>query len=280
MISLKEVANVDQAGTNCDRFGSGASAYAAYLETPLGRLRSDLAFANLQEFLPFGQPPQSLRALDIGSGTGGMALRLARLGVHVTLVDSSPEMLDLAQRAARETGVESKIALHEGDARQVSNLFSGQSFDVILCHNLLEFVDDAGGVLHSASQAMHDCSVLSVLVRTQAGEVLKSAIQTGDLAGAERSLATGWSCELLFGAKVRLFTPEILNSMLCQASLRATAVRGVRVISDYLPATISREAEYERILELERKLGSRPEFAAVARYAQFLICRTNPEHQK
>jgi hypothetical protein len=37
-----------------------------------------------------------------------------------------------------------------------------------------------------------------------------------------------------------------------------------------LPPHISRSAEYARILELERKLGSRPEFAAVARYTQCL----------
>ena len=34
------------------RFQSGADKYAAYLETPEGRLRCDLAFANLQDFLP------------------------------------------------------------------------------------------------------------------------------------------------------------------------------------------------------------------------------------
>jgi hypothetical protein len=33
-------------------FQRGANQYAAYLETPEGRLRSDLAFANLQDFLP------------------------------------------------------------------------------------------------------------------------------------------------------------------------------------------------------------------------------------
>jgi len=33
-----------------DRFQSGADKYAAYLETPEGRLRCDLAFANLQIF--------------------------------------------------------------------------------------------------------------------------------------------------------------------------------------------------------------------------------------
>jgi hypothetical protein len=52
-----------------------------------------------------------------------------------------------------------------------------------------------------------------------------------------------------------------------------TAERGVRVLSDYLPPTVSREDEYERILELERKLGKRPEFAAVARYTHWIAHR-------
>jgi S-adenosylmethionine-dependent methyltransferase len=203
-----------------------------------------------------------------------MAVRLARLGVHVTLLDSSREMLDLASRAAREAGLGANIVLQEGDASQAANLFCGECFDVILCHNVLEFVDDPRAVLRSASQVMRDSSILSVLVRTQAGEVWKAAIQAGDLAGAWRSLTAEWGCESLFGGKVRLFAPENLNAMLREASLAATATRGVRAISDYLPQAISFEAEYERILELERELGRRPEFAAVARYAQLLVRRT------
>ena len=209
-----------------------------------------------------------------------MAVRLARLGVHVTLLDSSPEMLDLANRAAREAGVAASIALQEGDASQSAKFFPGEFFDVILCHNVLEFVDDPGAVLRSVSQVMRTSSLLSVLVRTQAGEVWKAAIQAGDLAGAGRNLAAEWGCESLFGGKVRLFTAESLNAMLRQASLTSTATRGVRVISDYLPPSVSLESEYERILELERMLGRRPEFAAVARYSQFLVRRSlESEHQ-
>jgi hypothetical protein len=59
------------------------------------------------------------------------------------------------------------------------------------------------------------------------------------------------------------------------ASLAVAAERGVRVISDYLPPQISRREEYERIFELERKLGSRPEFAAVARYMQIIARYSN-----
>lgn len=243
-------------------------------------MRSGLAFANLQEFLPFVQPPRCLRALDIGAGTGVVAMSLARIGVHVTLLDSSAEMLDFANCAANEAGVGNKVALREGDASQVTRLFRGECFDLILCHNVLEFVDDPSAVLRSASELMLESSILSVLVRTKAGEVLKAAIQTGDLAGAERSLTAEWGRESLFGGRVRLFTPESVHAMLSGASLTMTATRGVRMISDYLPPAISIEADYDRIFELERKLGSRPEFLALARYAQFVLHRTSERERR
>jgi S-adenosylmethionine-dependent methyltransferase len=264
------------AKADSERFQSGADKYAAYLVgTPEGRLRSDLAFANLQDFLP---PParaeHSLCALDLGCGTGATAVRLARLGLHVTLLDASVPMLDFAMRAAREAGVTERIALKHGDAAQFASLFHAESFDVILCHNILEYVDDPCAVLCSAARALRDpSSVISILVRNRAGEVLKAAIQDGDLAATEQNLNAEWGHESLYGARVRLFTAESLQAMLLESSLAVAVERGVRVMSDYLPPRVSRNDEYQRILELERKLGSRPEFAAVARYTHCLAQR-------
>ena len=257
------------------RFESGAEKYAAYLRTPDGRLRFDLAFANLQDFLP--QITQSLLALDLGGGTGASAVRLARLGVHVTLLDSSLPMLDFSKRAAQEAGLTDNIELKHGDAAQLTELLHAESFDVILCHNLLEYVDDPSAVLRAASGALRDSSsIISVLVRNQAGEVLKEAIQAGDLVAAEHRLASEWGHESLYGGEVRLFAAESLQAMLVAASLEVIAERGVRVLSDYLPPRISRNDEYEQIFDLERKLGRRPEFARVARYTQALAHRMRP----
>jgi S-adenosylmethionine-dependent methyltransferase len=264
------------ANADFERFGTGAAKYAAYLETPEGRLRLDLAFASLQAFLPTAT--RSLRALDLGCGTGAIAVRLARLGLHVTLLDASLPMLDFAQRAAREAGVTDTIALKHGDAVELETLFDAGSFDLILCHNILEYVDDPGVVLRGAARALRDSSgIISVLVRNRAGEVLKAALLGGDLAAAEHNLTAEWGHESLYGGKVRLFTAESLRAMLVAASFAVTAERGVRVVSDYLPPRISRHDEYERILELERKLGARPEFAAVARYTHCLARRAGPE---
>jgi ubiquinone/menaquinone biosynthesis C-methylase UbiE len=163
------------ANDDLERFRNGAAKYAAYLETPEGRLRLDLAFASLQDFLP--QTTHSLHALDIGCGTGALGVRLARLGLNVTLLDGSESMLDFANRAAQEAGVSGKIALKHGDASQLADLFDAGSFDVIVCHNVLEFVDDPSAVLRGAARALRDSSsIISVLVRNQAGEVYWAAI--------------------------------------------------------------------------------------------------------
>src|ERR1700739_3864144 len=170
------------AKANSESFQSGADKYAAYLQTPEGRLRSDLAFANLQDFLCRRPAEDVLCALDLGCGTGETAVRLARLGIHVTLLDTSPAMLEFAKVAAREAGVTGKIALKEGDATQLASLFHARSFDVILCHNLLEYVQEPVAVLRGAACALRDSSaILSVLVRNQAGEGFKAAIQRGGL---------------------------------------------------------------------------------------------------
>jgi S-adenosylmethionine-dependent methyltransferase len=263
------------ANSGSERFQSGSEKYAAYLQTPAGRLRLDLAFANLQEFLPHAT--RSLRALDIGCGTGAMAVRLAQLGLHVTSLDSSLPMLDYVARAAREAEVTERITLQHSDSTQVDVLVPARSFDVVLCHNILEYVDDPGALFRSAERALRDSSaILSVMARNRAGDVLKAAIHDGDLAAAEESLDAEWGRESLYGGKVRLFTAASLKSILKSASLAVTAERGVRVLSDYLPPQVSGDAEYERIFTLERKLGRRPEFAAVARYSHFLARSAGP----
>jgi S-adenosylmethionine-dependent methyltransferase len=190
----------------------------------------------------------------------------------MTLLDSSSAMLDIAKRAAREAGVDGRIALNHGDASQVANLFPAGSFDIVLCHNILEYVDDPNSVLSAAAKVLQSDStgILSILVRNWAGEVFKAGVKAGDLGAAERNLTTMWGHESLFCGRVRLFTLDSLQVMTKGASLAVAAERGVRVISDYLPPQISRREEYERIFELERKLGSRPELAAVARYIQVI----------
>jgi S-adenosylmethionine-dependent methyltransferase len=252
---------------DAERFRDGAEKYAAYLETPEGRLRADLTFANLQEFLLAGL---GRRVLDLGCGTGATAVRLAQLGFQVTMLDSAPAMLEIAERTAREAGVTDSIFVLREDAANVAKIFQDASFDLVICHNLLEYLEKPQTVVRGIARTLRDSGILSVLVRNQAGEVMKAAIKNGDLGAAEDALGSEWGEESLYGGKVRLFTPQSAEQMLTETSLAIAVRRGVRVLADYLPAQLSRSAEYERILALERALGKRQEFFGIARYLHYM----------
>ncbi len=191
-----------------ERFRHGAEDYAAYLQTLEGRWRADLAFANLQDFLPIPQVTRPLCALDIGCGTAVNGLSLARLGFHVTLLDSSPAMLNLARRAASSAGITDGVDFYLGDAAQLSALIPDLSFDVVLCHNVLEYLDDPASLLRAAARALRDDSaILSIVVRNQAGEVLKAAILSGDLAAAEENLTAQMGSRIsLWRRRAALYT--------------------------------------------------------------------------
>src|SRR4051812_50208997 len=86
--------------------------------------------------------PSGLDILDAGGGTGGFAVPLAGLGHRVTVVDPSPDSLAALERRAAEAGVGGAIAAVQGDAAQLPELVSAESADAVLCHSVLEVVDD------------------------------------------------------------------------------------------------------------------------------------------
>ncbi len=76
-----------------------------------------------------------LRVLEIGVGSGRIALPLARDGVAVTGVDlSSPMLTELARRLELEPPeVRARVTAHEGDMRALETLALGPRFPLILC---------------------------------------------------------------------------------------------------------------------------------------------------
>ncbi len=66
-----------------------------------------------------------MRVLDVGTGTGNVAIRAAAGGAEVVGVDIAPELFEAARRRAGEAGVE--VEWVEGDAEALA--FEDDSFD-------------------------------------------------------------------------------------------------------------------------------------------------------
>ncbi|MBO0790414.1 MAG: class I SAM-dependent methyltransferase [Ktedonobacteraceae bacterium] len=93
------------------------------------------------------------RALDVGTGTGRHALKLARRGAGVTAIDQSPEMLAVARQAAQREGL--PIDFHLLSLENGLPFESGQ-FDLLICALMLSHVPNLADTLQEFARVLLD----------------------------------------------------------------------------------------------------------------------------
>lgn len=93
-------------------------------------------------------PERASDVLDLGCGTGSLSLLASGWGHHVTGVDFSPGMVDLAR--AKLAGRDAVFLVGDAAAPPVGE----QLFDVLLCRHVLWTLPDPGRVLR------HWCGLL------------------------------------------------------------------------------------------------------------------------
>ena len=71
------------------------------------------------------------RVLELGCGTGNLAILCAAKGAKVTGIDLYPNMLDIAHRKLKKTGLAEKIKLIRMSAMDMDTTFGDNSFNVI-----------------------------------------------------------------------------------------------------------------------------------------------------
>lgn len=104
-------------------------------------------------------------------GQGTQALRLARGGHTVTGLESDAEMLMAAREslATEPAGIRERVRLIEGDGRDTGVHFLPGSFDVVLCHGVLMYVQEPDAMLAGLARMLAPgaCSPCSYGTRTR-----------------------------------------------------------------------------------------------------------------
>src|SRR5205807_9084492 len=114
--------------------------------------RSEVVWAVLRADRDRADRP--LTVLVGGGGAGGFAVPLAVAGHRVTVVDASPDALAALTRRAAEAGVADRVRAVQGDGDALTELVEQESADVVLCHSLLEVVDDPATVVKALAAAL------------------------------------------------------------------------------------------------------------------------------
>jgi len=196
-----------------------------------------------------------LRVVDVGGGTGGFAAPLAEAGHHVTVVDPSPDALASAARRAADSGVSGRLTAVQGDADGLADLVEPGSVDLVLCHAVLEVVDDPAQVALALKTALRPGGAASVVVASRAAAVLARAM-SGRVAEAV-SLFSG-----VTGHR-RRFDAASASELLTRAGLAVEQVHGVRVIADLVPGAAA-DADPEALLEFELAAAAQPPYRDIA----------------
>ncbi|MEU6035026.1 methyltransferase domain-containing protein [Actinomadura sp. NPDC047616] len=170
--------------------------------------------------------------VDVGGGTGGFAVPMAELGHRVTVVDSSPDALAALERRAAESGV--TVRAVQGDAVDLPDLLGTGTADLVLCHNVLEYVDDPEAAMAALTAAVRPGGSVSVLVAGQIGAALHRAVH-GHFDDARRALTDPDGRWGERDRTPRRFTRQTLSDLVDKAGLRVGELHGVRIFADLVP---------------------------------------------
>ena len=200
-----------------------------------------------------------LRVLDIGGGTGGFAVRVAELGHQVTVVDPSPDALAILARRSHESTVADRITGLQGDLATMPEQIDGASIDVVLCHGVLEVVDDPASAMDAITRVLRPDGALSLLVSQRHAAVVARAM-AGQFDQAQELLLGGGD-----GTPHR-FTAEEIRELLTGAGFSDLTLHAVRVFSDLVPSALVdlEPGAAEALLALEHAVADRAEYLTLA----------------
>lgn len=198
--------------------------------------------------------------LDIGGGTGGFAVRVAELGHRVQVVDPSPDALAALDRRARESGVADRVTGQQGELSSLLDVTGPASVDIVLCHGVLEVVDDSAAALATIAEVLRPGGVLSLLVAQRHAAVVARAM-AGHFQQAKAMLESSST-----GRSGRRFTHDEITTLLSGAGFELSSVHGVRVFADLVPGSLLdlEPGATQALLELEQAVAERPEYLPLA----------------
>lgn len=217
----------------------------------------------------------ALDVLDAGGGTGGFAVPLAELGHRVTVIDPSPDALAALERRVAEAGVADRVHAAQGDAAGLPDLVDAASVDVVLCHGVLEHVEDPVQALANVARVLRPAGVLSLLAAQRTAAVLARAL-AGHFVDARRALddpAGRWGDD---DPVPRRFSEAELIALVRAAGMSERSVHGVRVVADLVPGSLVdlERGNGDALLALEEAAAEHPGLRAVATQLHLLADRS------
>lgn len=204
------------------------------------------------------------KILDFGSGEGITANHFAKEN-DVTAIEPSEEMLLSAWKDYEYTQI-------IGDVNDLTS-FEDETFDFVICHNVLEYVDDKEAVVKALARVLKKEGIISIAKHNRAGRVMQMAVLLDDFEKANAILDGKNSTASKFGA-IRYYEDE--NILAWEPDLTVSEVFGIRTFWDLQQnqEKHSDEEWQDKMMQLEMRVAQIPEYRDIAFFHHLLLKRS------
>ncbi|HEY3683129.1 MAG TPA: methyltransferase [Streptosporangiaceae bacterium] len=195
-----------------------------------GYVRTHVMHQHLIEHLP--PPPATV--LDVGGGAGHQSFPLAQAGYDVTLLDSSPAMLDKARERLRRLPAEARqrVTLVQADGEKADEAVHGERFAAVLCHGVLGYLDDPEPMIDQLCRCAAAGGIVSIMTGNANAGAVRPAMERrwGDaLASFDARTEIG-----VLGVPGRADTADELGELLRGRDVEPLRWYGVWLFVDWL----------------------------------------------
>jgi 2-polyprenyl-3-methyl-5-hydroxy-6-metoxy-1,4-benzoquinol methylase len=198
-------------------------------------VRRELVARQLAEHMTRLRDRGPLRVLDVGCGPASPGILLARAGHIVTSVNTDTDVLttlheDLAQESA---DVQGRMRLVEGDGAEAGRHFPPGSFDLAICHDVLEAQPEPDGMLAALARMMTQGGLVSVTSRNAGSLAMRAGAAAQWTATLKALSSTTYPAS--GGGTWRADTVESLSTVLSDLGAPVLDWYGVGVFSGLQP---------------------------------------------
>ncbi|MCG7555457.1 methyltransferase domain-containing protein [Pseudoalteromonas sp. Of11M-6] len=234
--------------------------------TNKGKIREAVLKRDLSAQVDWLTQSSGKRILDVGGGQGQLALFLASLGHHVTVIDISEEMLELAKTRAHEAGLNDLLHFIHAPLQALDTLNLGQ-FDLVLCHAVLEWLVEQQSALMLLKSQLSETGLLSLMYFNHEAHLMANMVY-GNFDYVQKGLKVKQKVGL---SPNKPISETDMATWLDKAKLSVMQKTGVRCFHDYLRELSKADEDFDALLALELKYNRQEPYASLGRYTHLML---------
>lgn len=206
------------------------------------------------------------KILDFGAGFGWTANYLAGLGNEVVAVEPNPEMVETHL-------AEHSYLMRQGDVHSLKDFPDG-SFDLIVCHNVMEYVesaDEKGEIMAEFMRLLAPDGAISIIKHNFNGSIMQRAVFENETEEALGLLnGTAKHSAVSFG-QISYYN---VSELIARLPLKVDKLYGVRTFFGIQCNEFKTAPDWaDKMFKLEMEVAENPEFNSVSFFHHVILTK-------